>query len=124
METQTMSVHDRLSKHILADGYPLVMDVEKSHGSYIVYENGDEYSDMFSLFGYGFIWYNHPHLVKNIVLLGKMAVNKPTLSDIYAKEYADYIDTFGRVAIPEELSYALFVSGGALAVENALEPAF
>ena len=64
METQTMSVHDRLSKHILADGYPLVMDVEKSHGSYIVNENGDEYLDMFSMFGSGSIGYNHPHLVK------------------------------------------------------------
>lgn len=124
METQTMSVHDRLSKHILADGYPLVMDVEKSHGSYIVNENGDEYLDMFSMFGSGSIGYNHPHLVKNLEFLGKMAVNKPTMSDIYTKEYADFVDTFGRVAIPEELSYAFFVSGGALAVENALKAAF
>jgi len=124
METQTMSVHDRLSKHILADGYPLVMDVEKSHGSYIVNENGDEYLDMFSMFGSGSIGYNHPHLVKNFEFLGKMAVNKPTMSDIYTKEYADFVDTFGRVAIPEELSYAFFVSGGALAVENALKAAF
>src|SRR5690625_654523 len=99
METQTMSVHDRLSKHILADGYPLVMDVEKSHGSYIVNENGDEYLDMFSMFGSGSIGYNHPHLVKNLEFLGKMAVNKPTMSDIYTKEYADFVDTFGRVAI-------------------------
>src|SRR5690625_7082218 len=91
METQTMSVHDRLSKHILADGYPLVMDVEKSHGSYIVNENGDEYLDMFSMFGSGSIGYNHPHLVKNLEFLGKMAVNKPTMSDIYTKEYADFV---------------------------------
>ena len=46
------------------------------------------------------------------------------MSDIYTKEYADFVDTFGRVAIPEELSYAFFVSGGALAVENALKAAF
>src|SRR5690625_3934009 len=100
------------------------MDVEKSHGSYIVNENGDEYLDMFSMFGSGSIGYNHPHLVKNLEFLGKMAVNKPTMSDIYTKEYADFVDTFGRVAIPEELSYAFFVSGGALAVENALKAAF
>lgn len=124
METQTMSVHDRLGKHILADGYPLVMDVEKSHGSYIVNENGDEYLDMFSMFGSGSIGYNHPHLVKNLEFLGKMAVNKPTMSDIYTEQYADFVETFGRVAIPEELSYTFFVSGGALAVENALKAAF
>lgn len=124
METQTMNVHERLGKHILADGYPLVMDIEKSHGSYIVDENGEEYLDMFSMFGSGSIGYNHPHLMKNLEFLGRMAINKPTVSDIYTEEYADFVDTFGRVAIPEELPYTFFVSGGALAVENALKAAF
>lgn len=124
METQTMNVHERLGKHILADGYPLVMDIEKSHGSYIVDENGEEYLDMFSMFGSGSIGYNHPHLMKNLESLGRMAINKPTVSDIYTEEYADFVDTFGRVAIPEELPYTFFVSGGALAVENALKAAF
>lgn len=124
METQTMSVHGRLSKHILADGYPIVMDLEKSHGSYIVDENGVEYLDMFSMFASGSIGYNHPHLVKNLEFLGKMAINKPTVSDIYTEQYADFVDTFERVAIPSELQYAFFVSGGALAVENALKTAF
>ncbi len=124
METQTMNVHDRLGKHILADGYPLVMDIEKSHGSYIVNENGEEYLDMFSMFASASIGYNHPHLVKNLEFLGRMAINKPTVSDVYTEEYADFVDTFGRVAIPEELSYAFFVEGGALAVENALKAAF
>lgn len=124
METQTMDVHERLGKHILADGYPIVMDLEKSHGSYIADENGDEYLDMFSMFGSGSIGYNHPHLIKNIDFLGRMAVNKPTVSDIYTEQYADFVDTFERVAIPKELPYTFFVSGGALAVENALKAAF
>lgn len=118
------NVHDRLSKHILADGYPIVMDVEKSHGSTIVDENGEEYLDMFSMFASAPIGYNHPHLVKHEDFLGRMAVNKPTMSDIYTEQYADFVDTFARVAIPEELPYAFFISGGALAVENALKAAF
>lgn len=118
------NVHERLSKHILADGFPLVMDMEKSHGSYIVDENGDEYLDMFSMFASMAVGYNHPHLVKHSDFLGKMAVNKPAMSDIYPKEFADFVDTFDRVAIPKELSYAFFISGGALAVENALKAAF
>ncbi len=118
------NVHERLSKHILADGFPLVMDMEKSHGSYIVDENGDEYLDMFSMFASMAVGYNHPHLVKHRDFLGKMAVNKPAMSDIYPKEFADFVDTFDRVAIPKELSYAFFISGGALAVENALKAAF
>lgn len=124
MDTQTLNVHERLGKHILADGYSIVMDIEKSHGSYIVDENGHEYLDMFSMFGSGSIGYNHPHLIKNTDFLGRMAVNKPTVSDIYTEQYADFVDTFERVAIPKELPYTFFVSGGALAVENALKAAF
>src|SRR5690606_14192527 len=124
MEAQVMNVHERLGKHILADGYPIVMDIEKSHGSYIVDENGEEYLDVFSMFASASIGYNHPYLVKHEAFLGKIAVNKPTISDIYTEEYADFLDTFERVAIPEELQYAFFISGGALAVENALKAAF
>ncbi|WP_104385142.1 L-lysine 6-transaminase [Sphingobacterium sp. HMA12] len=118
------NVHERLSKHILADGFPLVMDMEKSHGSYVVDENGDEYLDMFSMFASMAVGYNHPHLIKHSNFLGKMAVNKPAISDIYPKEFADFVDTFDRVAIPKELAYTFFISGGTLAVENALKAAF
>lgn len=124
MEVNTMTVHERLGKHILADGYPIIMDIEKSHGSYIVDQNGEEYLDMFSMFASASIGYNHPHLVKNLEFLGKMAVNKPTVSDVYTEQYAEFVETFGRVAIPEQLQYAFFVEGGALAVENALKAAF
>ncbi len=120
----TKTVHQRLGEHILADGYNLVMDVEKSHGSYLVDKNGKEYLDFFSMFASSTIGYNHPHLVKNEVFLGRMAVNKLAVSDIYTEEFADFVDTFARVAMPEELQYSFFISGGTLAVENALKAAF
>lgn len=118
------TVHERLAKHILADGYPIVMDMDKSHGSYVVDENGTEYLDLFSMFASTAIGYNHPHLMSKIDFLGRNAVNKPAMSDIYTKDYADLIDTFERVAMPKELQYLFFVSGGTLAVENALKTAF
>ncbi len=118
------TVHERLAKHILADGYPIVMDMDKSHGSYVVDENGVEYLDMFSMFASTAIGYNHPHLMEKIEFLGRNAVNKPAMSDIYTKDYADLIDTFARVAMPKELQYLFFISGGTLAVENALKTAF
>lgn len=121
---QSETVMERLGKHILADGYPIVMDMVKSHGSYVADEDGTEYLDMFSMFASGSIGYNHPYLLKHIDLLGKMAVNKPTVSDIYSEQFADFVDTFARVAMPKELQYAFFVSGGALAVENGLKAAF
>src|SRR5690606_20745497 len=124
MEIDTMTVHERLGKHILADGYPIVMNIEISHDSYIVHENGHEYLDMFTMLASASIGYNHPHLVKNLEFLGRMAINKPTVSDVYTEEYAEFVDTFSRVAIPAELQYAFFVEGGTLAVENALKAAF
>lgn len=118
------TVHQRLAKHILADGFPIVMDLDQSKGSYIVDDKGNKYLDMFSMFASTAIGYNHPHLVAHTEFLGKNAVNKPAMSDIYTKEYADLIDTFERVAMPKELQYCFFISGGTLAVENALKAAF
>jgi L-lysine 6-transaminase len=51
-------------------------------------------------------------------------MNKITNSDVYTPHFARFVDTFSRVAIPAHLHYAFFVSGGALAVENALKASF
>ena len=118
------TVHEILSKHLLADGFPIVMDIEKSHGSYLVDQNGDAYLDLFSMFASVAIGYNHPYLLKHQDFLGKMAINKPALSDIYPKEFADFMQVFERVAVPKELQYCFFIAGGTLAVENTLKAAF
>jgi L-lysine 6-transaminase len=127
---ETLSKHsnkvkETLSKHILADGFDFVMDFEKSHGSYIHNSvTGKEFLDMFSMFASASLGYNHPHLVANSAWLGKMAINKPTLADVYSQEYADFMEVFERVAIPKELQYAFFISGGTLALENAMKACF
>lgn len=118
------TVHEILSKHLLADGFPIVMDIEKSHGSYLVDQNGDAYLDLFSMFASVAIGYNHPYLLKHQDFLGKMVINKPALSDIYPKEFADFMQVFERVALPNELQYCFFIAGGTLAVENTLKAAF
>ena len=44
-------VHKVIGKHMLADGMSPVIDLEKSHGSWLVDgSNGDEYLDLFSMF--------------------------------------------------------------------------
>ena len=79
-----------LGKHILADGFDFVMDYEKSHGSWIHDRlTGTEFLDMFSMFGSASVGYNHPYIVGKSAWLGKMAVYKPTMSDVYLQEYAD-----------------------------------
>ncbi|MGC4129821.1 MAG: L-lysine 6-transaminase [Bergeyella sp.] len=114
-----------LSRHILSDGFDFVMDMEKSHGSWIHDKiTGNEFLDMFSMFASASIGYNHPYLVEKSGWLGKMAINKPTLADVYSEEYAEFVETFERVAIPKELQYAFFIEGGTLAVENAMKACF
>ena len=109
------NVRETLGKSILADGFDPIMDLDKSHGSWIVDQrNGDEYLDMFSMFASGAVGYNHPEIVKNKPLLGRVAVNKPTLSDMYNEEYAKFVETFNRIAVPEYLGKMFFIEGGAL----------
>lgn len=121
----TNPVKEVLSKHILADGFDFVMDFDKSHGSWIYdKQTGKEFLDMFSMFASASIGYNHPYLVSKSDWLGKLAINKPTLADVYSDEYAAFMEVFERVAIPEHLQYAFFISGGTLAVENAMKACF
>lgn len=121
----TNKVKAILSKHILADGFDFVMDFEKSQGSWIYDKvTNTKYLDMFSMFASASIGYNHPYLIENSAWLGKMAINKPTLADVYSDEYAEFMEVFARVAIPQHLQYAFFISGGTLAVENAMKACF
>lgn len=114
-----------LGRHILTDGLEVVIDLEKSHGSWIVDAvSGKEYLDLFSMFATMTAGYNHPTLVANKGRLAAVAINKPTLSDIYAREYAGFMAAFEEVGIPDYLPHAFFIEGGALAVENALKAAF
>ena len=51
-------------------------------------------------------------------------MNKPSNSDIYTTEQAEFLETFARVALPTYLPHVFFVDGGTLGVENALKAAF
>ena len=114
-----------IGHHMLADGMSPVIDLEKSHGSWLVDGNtGKEYLDLFSMFASMSIGYNHPYVIAQKERLIKAAINKPTNSDIYSPEMAKFVHTFGEIAQPNYLPYSFFIEGGALAVENALKAAF
>jgi len=125
MTIHATKVHETLGKHILADGMDPVIDLKSSHGSWLVDgRNGREYLDLFSMFASLSVGYNHPHILENRDRLTEAALNKPTNSDIYSTQMAEFVDAFARVAQPDYLPYAFFIEGGALAVENALKVAF
>tara|TARA_Y100001934_G_C12354687_1_gene777436 strand:- start:1629 stop:2834 length:1206 start_codon:yes stop_codon:yes gene_type:complete len=76
------------------------------------------------MYASGCIGYNHQNILKNKDLLANVSLFKPTLSDIYTTEYADFLNVFDKIAIPAYLKNTFFIEGGGLAVENALKVAF
>ncbi len=126
-KVKSTEVHKVISRHMLADGFEIVLDLKRSRGIKLVDEiSGDEYIDFFTFFASSPLGLNHPFLnseeVRNV--LGHAAVNKPSNSDIYTTYMADFVDTFGRIAKPDYMKYLFFIAGGALAVENGLKVAF
>ncbi|MGV0852760.1 L-lysine 6-transaminase [Mycolicibacterium phlei] len=120
-------VHAVLARSILADGMDLVLDTERSAGSYLVdARTGDRYLDMFTFFASSALGMNHPTLTDAAFRaeLASVAVNKPSNSDIYTVPMARFVATFARVLGDPALPHLFFVDGGALAVENALKVAF
>jgi L-lysine 6-transaminase len=121
-------VHERLAGHLLIDGYRLVLDVESSHGSWLVdARDGREFLDLYSHFASAPLGANPPGIVDDPVfmaLLGEVAVSKPANSDMYSVHLAEFVETFARVLGDPALPHLFFVEGGALAVENALKAAF
>jgi L-lysine 6-transaminase len=120
-------VLDELSRHILVDGYHVVMDLEKSRGSYLWDARSDRpLLDFFTNFATCPIGYNHPKLADPEFRdrLLHAALIKPANSDIYTADYARFVRAFAALAIPPTHPHLFFVEGGAMAVENALKTAF
>ena len=120
-------VHATLGRHMLADGYDMVLDLDRSQGRRLWdARSGRWILDMFSFFATLPVGLNHPRLKdpEFLTRLTRAAVANPANSDIYTVEFAEFVDAFGRVAQPAYLPHAFFVAGGTLGVENALKAAF
>ena len=121
------NVQASLQKHVLADGFDLTFDMEKSQGVYI-YDAKYKRTllDFFTCFASVPLGYNHPKMVNDEAFkkdLMLAALTNPSNSDIYTTQYAHFVETFSRVGIPEYLPHAFFIAGGSLAIENALKVA-
>lgn len=120
-------VHAILGRHLLTDGLDLVFDPRRSQGSYLYdSRNGRQYLDFYSFFASQPIGFNHPQMDDPAfkARLAEIAITKPSNSDVYTVEMAEFVETFERVGIPPGFPHLFFVSGGALAVENALKASF
>lgn len=122
-------VRTLIEKYMLTRGmFPMVLDLERSRGV-TLYDKleGKEFLDLFGFYASSALGMNHPKMIEDQKFLQRLmeaAINKVTNSDILTEHKARFVNTFGRVGIPEYLPYMFLVSGGALAVENALKAAF
>lgn len=128
LHIQPAEVHNVLKRHMLADGYEIVMDLRKSQGSWVFDSRGKgKILDFFTNFASCPIGYNHPKVdtPEFRERLADVAVNKPANSDIYTTYMAEFVETFARLAVPPNFGkHLFFVEGGALGVENAIKAAF
>src|SRR5437764_11826606 len=126
---QTISpsmVLDTIEQHVLLDGFKVVVDLDKSRGSYLHNAvSGKRLIDLYGFFGSMPVGFNHPHFDQPEVQrdLLRAAKVKIANSDVYSEGYAEFVETFARVCGLAPLERYLFIEGGALAVENTLKAA-
>ncbi len=136
VESQAKSTNDEqngparalqiLEQHVLLDGFRIVLDDERSRGSCLYNAASDSrLIDLYGFFGSMPVGYNHPHFDEPAVRkeLARAAAIKVANSDVYSPGYAEFVETFARVAGLPPLERYLFIEGGALAVENTLKAA-
>src|SRR5262245_39922456 len=94
-------VRGRLARHVLTDGFHLVLDLPRSEGSWITdARDGARYLYLYSFFASAPLGINPPGVVGDpafMKLLAEFFSNKPTTPDIYTGHYADFTDAFARV---------------------------
>ena len=119
-------VHTTLARHMLADGYDIVLDLDKSQGRRLWdSRSGRSFLDLFSFFATLPVGVNHPKMedLRFRAKLLRAALVNPSNSDVYTTEMAEFVATFGRLAMRPHLPHAFFVAGGSVGVENALKAA-
>jgi L-lysine 6-transaminase len=126
---QPSRVREVLSRRLLTKGMmPLVLDMDQSQGVRLRDEHsGRTFIDLFGFYASSPLGMNHPKMTEDEAFMERLvdaALNKVTNSDVMTSHLARFVDTFDRVGIPDYLPYTFFISGGALAVENALKTAF
>src|SRR5438874_4143801 len=117
---------ETIEQHVLLDGFKVVVDLDKSRGSYLHNAvSNKRLIDLYGFFGSMPIGFNHPYFDDPVVQrdLLRAAKVKIANSDVYSEGYAEFVDAFERVVGLPPLERYLFIEGGALAIENCLKAA-
>lgn len=112
-----------LESKLLIDENSIVVDLEKSQGSWIADKrNNKRYLDCYSQFASQALGWNHPKMISQKNRLLDVAINRVANSDIYTEQLADFVKKFSEFTT--DFKHHFYICGGAVAVENALKAAF
>jgi L-lysine 6-transaminase len=116
-------VIDVLGSKLLVDKNAIVVDLEKSQGSWVVDKrSGKQYLDCFSQFASQALGWNHPKMISQKERLVDVAINRVANSDMYTTQFAEFVQKFSEFT--PDFKHHFYICGGAVAVENALKAAF
>src|SRR5437899_7454332 len=116
-EIDAAKVLHSIEQHVLLDGFKVVVDLDKSRGSYLFdAASNRRLVDLYGFFGSMPVGFNHPYFANVAVQrdLLRAAKVKVANSDVYSEGYAVFVDTFARFVGLRLLERYLFIEGGAL----------
>src|SRR5687768_17726616 len=100
-EISSRDVVPELQKHILVDGFRIVLDHARSRGARLVdAATGRELLDLYAFYGSMAVGFNHPHFDRPEVHQDLLATirTKVANADVYSTAYARFVSAFDRVA--------------------------
>src|SRR5262245_6948824 len=86
VNSATPDVVSDLEKHVLVDGFRIVIDLEKSRGAYLVdAASGRRWLDLYGFYGSLPVGFNHPHFDRHDVQEEFLAVSRTKVAnaDVY-----------------------------------------
>jgi L-lysine 6-transaminase len=122
----TRQMLEELSRYVIAEPYPFVVDLEKSHGSYLATLDGREIFDWAGYFGAKLIGHNHPGLsepeyLRNLVMAADNKTANPDFLTPQCLEYYRLVHELAPSTMRNPRLEVYAVNSGAEAVENMMK---
>jgi L-lysine 6-transaminase len=123
---QTQQMLDELSRYVIAEPYPFVLDLEKCHGSFLATIDGREIFDWAGYFGAKLIAHNHPGLsepeyVKNLIVAANNKTANPDFLTSQCLEFYRLVHELAPKSMRNPRLEVYAVNSGAEAVENMMK---